>query len=409
MNRFDVMQNIQKPGGGKMLLLVMDGLGGLPEKPGGHTELETAESLNLDELAAEGVCGMHVPCGRGITPGSGPAHLGLFGYDPFEYLVGRGVLEALGIGADLSVGDVAVRVNFCTVDDDGVVVNRRGGGPDGVSRLQTPQNERLVEKLSGLEIDGVDIDIRTVKEHRAAIILRGDGLSTEDGLNDSDPQEVGRRPLEIKASNPEAQKTAELCTELVAKAADLLKDEQPANMLLLRGIDCYHRLPAFESVFGPRAAAIAAYPMYRGLAQLVGMTVLPTGETVSDEIDTLEAELGNYDFFYVHVKKTDSYGEDGNFAQKVHTIETCDKLVPRIRGLGFDVIVVTGDHSTPSLLKSHSWHPVPTLLWSKVCRTDDVRAFGERTCTHGGLGIFPAIDLVPQMLANADWLNKYGA
>jgi 2,3-bisphosphoglycerate-independent phosphoglycerate mutase len=365
---------------------------------------------------------MQIPCARGITPGSGPAHLGLFGYDPFEFLVGRGVLEALGIGVELHVGEVAIRVNFCTLNrtdetavvegrevPPGTVANRRGGGMDGVSRLATAQNKALVEKLNTLKLDGVELDVRTVKEHRAAIVLRGDELDTTGGLNDSDPQQIGLKPLPVQARTPAAKKTADLCNELAAKADELLKGEKPADMILLRGIDCYHKLPDFEEVFGPKAGAIAAYPMYRGLSQLVGMTVLKTGETVADEVDTLEAEFNNDDFFYLHVKKTDSYGEDGNFEGKVHTIEEFDPLVKRIRELGFDVIAVTGDHSTPSVLKSHSWHPVPTLLWSKVCRPDDVRAFGERTCNHGGLGIFPAVDLVPQMLANAGWLNKYGA
>jgi len=403
MVSFDVLRNLKRPDGGKMLLAVLDGLGGLPLEPGGRTELEAANTPNLDALAAESICGLHHPCAPGITPGSGPAHLGLFGYDPFAYHIGRGVLEALGIDFPLRDGDLAIRLNFCTVDGNGVVTDRRAG------RIPTDLNAKLCEKLRGIRLEGIELFVEPVKEHRAAAVLRGPGLDVGGGLNDSDPQVTGQPPREIEASDAAGEKTAALANAFAARAKELLKDERPANMVLLRGIDRFERFPSFTEVFGPRAAAIATYPMYRGLARLVGMKVLQTGDTVESELDTLAENLHGHDFFYLHVKKTDSYGEDGNFDAKVHVIEECDGLLPRLRGMGFDVIAVTGDHSTPAKLASHSWHPVPTLLWGPACRPDDVAAFGERACNHGGLGIFPAVDLIPTMLANGGWLQKFGA
>ncbi len=401
MDRFSLFRNIQRDTGGKMALVVLDGLGGLPKTPRGKTELETAKTPNLDALAKESICGLHIPCARGITPGSGPAHLGLFGYDPFEYDIGRGVLEALGIDFKLRKGDLAIRVNFCTIDQKGRVTDRRAG------RIETELNRELCGKLRQIKLKGVQLFVETVKEHRAAVVLRGPGLHR--GLNDSDPQETGTPPLEVKASHAGARKAARLCNAFAAKAKAILKNDRPANMVLLRGIDRYELLPDFTHVFGPSAAAIASYPMYRGLGRLVGMQVLKTGETIESEIETLRKNFDRYDFFFLHIKKTDSYGEDGNFPKKVQVIEHSDKLLPRIRKLGFDVIAVTGDHSTPAVMKVHSWHPVPTLLWSKVCRPDDVTKFGERACNHGGLGVFPAVDLIPMMLANAGRLQKYGA
>jgi len=401
MKRFDLFRSLKRDEGGRMLLIVLDGLGGLPRNPAGKTELETANTPNMDALAAESVCGLHMPCAPGITPGSGPAHLGLFGYDPFEYNIGRGVLEALGIDFELKHGDLAIRINFCTLDDKGLVTDRRAG------RIATEVNAKLCEKLRKIKLKGVELFVEPVKEHRAAVVLRGPGL--HGGLNDSDPQVTGHPPLEVKASTKQAEKAARLCNEFTARAREILKNDHPANMVLLRGIDRHELLSNFADIFGARAAAIATYPMYRGLARLVGMDVLKTGETVESEIETLRKDGAGYDFVYFHVKKTDSYGEDGNFDAKVHVIDDWDKLVPRVRKMGFDVIAITGDHSTPAVMKGHSWHPVPVLLWSGLCRPDDVKVFGERACNHGGLGVFPAIDLIPMMLANAGRLQKYGA
>jgi 2,3-bisphosphoglycerate-independent phosphoglycerate mutase len=386
----------------KIILLVMDGLGGLPREADHKTELEAAHTPNLDTLAAEGICGLQQPVLTGITPGSGPGHLSLFGYDPIKYQVGRGVLAASGIGFDLHEKDVAARGNFCTVDPNDRITDRRAG------RISTETNQELCGLLRTIKIPDVEVFVETVKEHRFLLVLRAEGL--DDALLDTDPQEVGKRPFPSKATSPKAKYTASIVKQFLDQAHELLHDHHPANMVLLRGFSQKPRWPTFQESFGLTSAAIAAYPMYRGLAKLLGMTVLQTGSTVEDEVSTLEDHWSDYDFFYLHVKATDSSGEDGDFERKVHVIEEVDRYLPRIRDLKPDVIIVTGDHSTPAQMKFHSWHPVPVLFWSSHCRTDGVTQFGERACITGGLGPrFPGMDLLPLALANADRLEKFGA
>ena len=386
----------------KIVLLVMDGLGGLPRDEDGLTELEAAHTPNLDRLAAEGICGLHEPVGPGVTPGSGPSHLALFGYDPIEYQVGRGALSAVGIGFDLSPKDVAARGNFATVDADGGVTDRRAG------RISTELNRELVAKLREIELSGVEVLVETVAEHRFLLVLRGEGLSQE--LDDTDPQQVGEFPVEPHATDQAAEKTARLVGQFVAQAREVLSDQPAANMVLLRGFARRPEWPSMEEVFGLRAAAITAYPMYRGLARLLGMDALEAEDALPAEVEVLERHWADYDFFYVHAKHTDSEGEDGDFEGKVAEIEHVDAEVPRIMRLEPDVIIVTGDHSTPSVLRSHSWHPVPVLIRSRYCRRDPVERFGERACMAGGLGPrIPATSLVPIAVANALRLDKYGA
>jgi 2,3-bisphosphoglycerate-independent phosphoglycerate mutase len=398
----EFIQNLVEKNDSKVVLLVMDGLGGTPVEPGGPTELEAAHTPNLDSLAARAVCGLQQPVGPGITPGSGPSHLGLFGYDPFKYEVGRGVLSALGVGFDLGFQDVAARGNFCSVDDHGRVTDRRAG------RIATDKNRELCQLLRQIELPQVEFFVQPVKEYRFLLVLRGKGLSGD--VSDTDPLEVGKKPLAPQAGSQEGEATARLVAQFVEQAREILADHDPANMLLLRGFAKRPSWPAMEEVYGLRAAAIAAYPMYRGVAKLVGMQVLETGQEVEEEFATLEEHWNDFDFFYLHVKRIDSAGEDGDFERKVALIEEVDGLVPRILDLEPDVIVVTGDHSTPSLMKYHSWHPVPVLLWSDRCRTDEVERFGERPCTRGGLGPrMPAVDLMPLALANAGRLEKFGA
>jgi 2,3-bisphosphoglycerate-independent phosphoglycerate mutase len=399
---FTIIRDLAESAETKIVLLVMDGLGGLPMEPGGLTELETADTPNLDRLAAHGICGLHQPVAPGVTPGSGPSHLALFGYDPIKYQVGRGVLSALGIDFDLKANDVAARGNFCTLDDDGRVADRRAG------RIPTEKNKELCALLRQIQLPGVEVFVETVKEYRLLLVLRGDGLSGE--LSDTDPQEIGEEPLEPKPSSAEAEETASLVREFVDQARQILADHHPANMLLLRGFSKLPDWPSFEKVFGLRAAAIAAYPMYRGVAKLVGMDVLNTGVSIGEELETLKTHWKDYDYFFFHVKPTDSAGEDGDFDRKVQLIEEVDAVVPQLLALEPDVLLVTGDHSTPSLLKYHSWHPVPVLLWSRHCRQDGVDRFGERACMAGGLGPrIPAVDLMPLALANAMRLEKFGA
>lgn len=400
--KLDFIQNLVKPADSKIVLLVLDGLGGLPSGPQGRTELEAANTPKLDELARRGVCGLHVPVGPGITPGSGPGHLGLFGYDPTEYKVGRGVLSALGVEFDLQHGDVAARGNFCTLDDQGVVTDRRAG------RISTEKNEELCDLLREIEVDGAEIHIETVKEHRMLFVLRGEGLSDE--INDTDPQETGKKPEEPKALSQAAEKTARLVSEFVEKAAEKLADHAPANGLLLRGFAQRPGWPTFEEAFGLRSAAIASYPMYRGVAKLLGMDPLDGPASLAEKCAVAREHWDDYDFFFIHKKNVDSRGEDGDFDAKVRAIEEADAELDALVDLDPDVVIVTGDHSTPAQLKYHSWHPVPVLLWSEHCRADTVETFGERTCLGGGLGArLPAIDLMPLALANALRLDKFGA
>ncbi len=402
MASLDLMKELSIPGQGKIVMLVIDGLGGLPVKPGGPTELEAAQTPNLDALAAESICGLNVPISPGITPGSGPSHLALFGYDPLRYEIGRGVLEACGIGFPLGPNDVAARGNFCTVDENGLIADRRAG------RIPTEKGAELCRILRTIQLPGVETFVEPVKEYRFVLVLRGEGLSG--GLTETDPQQLGVPPRKMEALIPEAQHTAELFNQWIAQARELLADQHPANMVLLRGPDKTPSLPSMAEVYGLKAAAIATYPMYRGVAKLVGMDILETGETLEEEVETLKTHWTGYDFFYFHVKKTDSAGEDGDFARKVAILEHVDEVViPAIISLEPDVFIVTGDHSTPALLRSHSWHPVPTLLHSKYCRPDEVKAFGERACMRGGLGLFSATDLMPLAMANALRLTKYGA
>jgi 2,3-bisphosphoglycerate-independent phosphoglycerate mutase len=401
MNLHELMRELREPAETKIVLLVADGLGGLPIEAHGGTELESARTPHLDACAREGVCGMSIPVLPGITPGSGPGHLGLFGYDPLQYRIGRGILEALGINFHVGPKDVAIRGNFCTVDDSGRISDRRAG---------RPTTERCVEMcrhLQAIRVPGLQVFVEPVREHRFVVVFRGDGLG--DAVNDTDPQQVGAMPLEAKGADEPSQLTATAVNQFVAEAARVLKSHAPTNMVTLRGFARYPKIETIQDIYGLKAAALAVYPMYKGLARLVGMDVVDAGTTLTDQVETLRNLFGNYDFFFLHYKYTDSTGEDGNFAAKIEMIERLDAEIPKIRALNPDVLVVTGDHSTPSKLRSHSWHPVPTLLWAKTCRPDSVTEFGETQCLRGGLGHFQAMYLLPLAMAHALRLNKYGA
>lgn len=388
---------------GKVVLLVMDGLGGLPLSPEGKTELETANTPNMDALAAKSVLGLHHTTPFGITPGSGQAHLALFGYDPVKYEIGRGVLSALGVDFDLGPHDVAARGNFCTVDADGVITDRRAG------RIPTETGEKLCKMLmEQVKLPGVELFVTPEKEYRFVLVLRGEGLSGN--VSDTDPQSTGKHADEAVATGPDGEKTAELVREFVRQGNEILKDQHPANSFVLRGFAGMPKWPKFNEVWGVNSLAIAMYPMYRGVAKVVGMTVMPPADSMSDEIRMLEENWDAYDFFFVHIKKTDSYGEDGNFDGKVRIIEEVDALLPRITALGPAALIITGDHSTPAKLKAHSWHPIPVLIYSPDARPDGITEFGERPCMHGSLGSrFEATDLVPYALAHAQRLEKFGA
>ncbi|HEX6313123.1 MAG TPA: 2,3-bisphosphoglycerate-independent phosphoglycerate mutase [Acidimicrobiia bacterium] len=390
-----------QPADTKILLVVLDGLGGYAAGEHG-TELEDAATPNLDRLAAEGVCGLVEPVGPGITPGSGPGHLGLFGYDPERFELGRGALSAAGLDFELRAGDVAARGNLCTLAGDGTVADRRAG------RVPDDEAAAIVARLQdGVRLDGAEVFFRHEREHRVLVVLRGVGLDPR--LGDTDPQATGVPPTPAEPLDPDAKRTAELVDALQDQVRTILAGEAKANFLLLRGFDTHRDLPGFAERYGLRAAAVAIYPMYRGIARLLGMDVLGRAADLDEQLDVLRGGWKDHDYFFLHHKHTDSAGEDGDRPRKIAAIERLDAVVPELRALGPDVIAVTGDHSTPSQMAAHSWHPVPALLWSERCGRDPVEHFGERWCLGGGLGLRPTKDLMPVMLANAGRLQKYGA
>lgn len=401
MNNLELIKEIAISTPSKIVLLVIDGLGGLPNPETGKTELETAHTPNLDQLAAKGICGLSDPVAPGITPGSAPGHLALFGYDPVSCIIGRGVLEAVGIDFDLQSGDIAARGNFCTVDEKGLVTDRRAG------RVSTEKCTELCQLLDGRSIDGVRVLVSPVREHRFAAVFRGDGLALE--VSDSDPLRVGVVPKTVTALNPEASKLASVANEFIAQVKTPLAEHYPANMVLLRGFSQHPQLPTMGEIYKLKPAAIASYPMYRGLAKLAGMEILQTGTTIEDEFMTLKQYYTDYDFFFLHIKPADNAGEDGDFVRRVKIFEQVDNALAELIRLEPDVIVVAGDHSTPAMLKGHSWHPVPIILYSKWCRPDQVREFSESACASGGLGRFPATQIMPLAMANALKLTKFGA
>lgn len=402
MDKLKLIHNMAVDNGSKIVLLVMDGLGGLPMQSGGKTALEAAHTPNMDALTARASLGMSDVVAPGFSPGSGPGHMALFGYDPLENLIGRGVLEALGIGFELRPDDVAIRCNFCTIDAGGNITDRRAG------RIPTDEATKRVEVLRQIEIPGVEIFVEPVKEYRFAVVLRGEGLSGD--IDDTDPQRTGVPILPITPRTSAAQKTAEILRKFVAAGEKLLADHAPANAFTLRGVAMDPGLPKFPDVYKMKSAAVAVYPMYKGVSRLVGMDVIEhDAESPAEEFAVVKKHWDEYDFFFVHIKKTDSYGEDGNFEARKKVIETVDAALPDLLALKPDVLVITGDHSTPAALKRHSWHPVPILLAADTVRNDPATEFGETACLHGSLGHIHHTDIMPLALAHALRLGKYGA
>ncbi len=397
----DLARRLSVANESKILLFVIDGLGGLPHSKTGRTELESADIPQLDRLARESACGFTVPVAAGVTPGSGPGHLALFGYDPLKYNIGRGVLEAVGIDFDLRPQDVAARGNFCSVDGKGVITDRRAG------RITTETCGELCTALRQIRLDGVELFVEPVREHRFVFVLRGDDLS--EAVADTDPQREGVEPLEPGATAPEGEATARLVARFVDEAKRILADKSPANMLLLRGFARRPDWPSMSEVFKLRPAAVAHYPMYRGLAKLVGMEALPVGPGLDDCIATVRENWGRFDYFFLHYKYTDTAGEDGDFERKVAKLEEVDAAISSLLELKPDVLMVAGDHSTPAVLAAHSWHPVPFLMRAPWTRADRCAAFNEPALQQGSLGTFPAVEALPLALAHAGRLTKYGA
>ena len=394
-----VVTEMARPEGMKALLLVMDGLGGYRTTERG-SELTEANTPNLDRLAGEGSLGLHDPVTRGITPGSGAGHLGLFGYDPLAYEIGRGALSAAGIGFELQPGDVAARVNFCTLDPDGTIADRRAG------RLPTEEAAAICELLvREIQLDGVEFFLQPEREHRGLLVLRGPGLDRD--LTDTDPQREGV-PCSTRGPLARGQRTAELVKQILDQARTLLAGRERGNFLLLRGFDSVKDMPSFPDRYQVKALAIAAYPMYVGISRLLGFETHQVDGAAPEEVDALAELLPDHDFVFMHIKKTDSAGEDGDFDRKVEAIEEVDALVPRMLEAGVEVLAVTGDHSTPAQMAAHSWHPVPVLLWGGTAAADGLPAFDEVTCRQGSLGRFEAKHLLPQLLAAAGRLTKYG-
>lgn len=399
----DISQLIQK-NNTKIVFIILDGVGGLPIN--GKTELEAANKPYLDSLAQTSACGMHIPVGHGITPGSGPGHFGVFGYDPLTYEIGRGVLEALGLEIELQKTDVAIRCNYSTLKK-GLIVDRRAG------RIPTEKNIELTSLLSEKinEIDGVKIILKPGKEHRFCLVLRfkENILENEAMVKDTDPQKEGKPPLDPEPLNGESAKVADIAKKFINQAKDILKNEEKANYVLLRGFSALPHIPPFEEKYGLKACSIAVYPMYRGITKLLGMETLKVEGDIKEEVELLKQVYKDYDFIFVHIKKIDSFGEDGNFDGKVKKIEEFDSYLPEITSLNPDILLITGDHSTPALLKAHSWHPVPLLLKSAYVFGGLSKAFTERECLKGELGIIPAISIMPLVLANSLRLRKFGA
>ena len=396
----DLIRRLSIPAETKVVLCVLDGLGGLPGSRG-RTELEAANTRHLDRMAADGAIGQTLPVGYGVTPGSGPGHMALFGLDPLTHEVGRGALEATGIDFDLDPQDLAARGNLCTVDADGVITDRRAG------RVATEITAEIVATLREIDLPGVELFVEPVREHRFVLVLRGAGLSA--AISETDPQREGVTVPACEALSPEAETTADLVNRFVAEARERLRDRAEANHLLLRGWATRPELPQLPELWKLRAAASAVYPMYRGLARLVGMEAIDAGDSFETQLEGLRKRWDEFDFFFIHYKWTDSAGEDGDFARKVKAIEQFDACLPELLELGPDVLVVTGDHSTPATMAAHSWHPVPLLIHGRHVRPDAQRHFTELECAPGGLGTMPAKEVLPLAFAHAGRLAKFGA
>lgn len=403
-NRDHLIEKLAVQNNQKIVLLVMDGVGDIPHKDFGYkTPLEYAITPNLDKIAKSAILGRTIPVLPGVTPGSGPGHLGLFGYDPLELVIGRGILEAAGLDMDIQDGDVAVRCNFASADPNGIITDRRAG------RIPTEKCEELCNLIGEYikEIDGVQIIIKPSMQHRFVVVFRGGNLS--DALTDSDPLLEGNAPLEVKALDKKAEFTASIANQFYMEARKVIKDLQPANSLLMRGFSARPRIPTMMERFKLNPVCIASYPMYRGLAKLAGMNVIEAGKSPEDTFRTYCDVCSKYDFFFIHIKYTDSNGEDGNFVEKAKAIEAVDKALPILMGKAPHVLCITGDHSTPAAMKAHSWHHVPVMLHSDFCGADGATRFTENECNKGGLGTFESRYLINYMLANAMKLSKYGA
>jgi 2,3-bisphosphoglycerate-independent phosphoglycerate mutase len=401
MKRTELIQKLKQPSQEQVVFLVLDGLGGVQKN--GKTELDAAYIPNIDSIAAKSETGLMTPIMPGITPGSGPGHLALFGYDPLQYIIGRGILSALGVKFPILDGDLAARVNFATVNEQFLVTDRRAG------RIPDDINQKMCDKIREISLPGVEFFIETEKDHRAALIFRGREFS--ENISETDPQKTGVSPLEVNPldDSDTSVATAKLLNQFLEKVKDKLKNEHPANMILIRGFALYTKILSFNELYGLNACSIAGYPMYRGLSSLAGMEVIDVESGVAPQFNKLREVWGKYDFYFVHIKYTDSFGEDGNFDKKVGVIEEVDTHIEKIVRLKPDVFVITADHSTPAIYKAHSWHPVPVLIQSRWSRESGVSHFSERNLQTGSLGLMNTVDLMSLVMAHSGRLAKFGA
>jgi len=421
MGRMELLARLAQPNERRIVLLVLDGVGDLRTDAQPRTALDEARTPNLDRLAARSALGRLVPVGAGITPGSGPGHLALFGYEPTapEVDIGRGVLEALGLGLEVPPDAVVARGNFATVDGSGLLTDRRAG------RIPTAEGERICARLARrIEAagsapgdalgDGIEVEVHPGEAYRFVLLFRAAAGTPplDPGLADTDPQQLGVAALPVQAAagaGESARQTADRIAPAVAALQAELQDEERANTFLLRGFSKPPVLPGVGELYRLRAAALAGYPIYRGVAKVCGMEIVDCGGSFGEVLDGLEDRWSDFDYFFLHVKGTDMAGEDGDLAAKVGVIEEVDALLPRLLDLGPDVLAITGDHSTPAPMQAHSWHPVPLLLWSEGCFVDECSRFTEVEAIRGAIGTIPACDLMGLLLANAGKLAKFGA
>ncbi|MBI3847529.1 MAG: 2,3-bisphosphoglycerate-independent phosphoglycerate mutase [Planctomycetes bacterium] len=399
----EVWRPLLHDNGSKIVFLVMDGLGGLPREGDGSTELEAARTPNLDSIAPRSALGLFDPVGPGITPGSGPGHFALFGYDPVENTIGRGMLSAMGLGFDVTPRDLTIRCNFATLDREGRVADRRAG------RISTEKNRELCTRIARAmkPMPGVEVFLETEAEHRALLVLRGDDLHED--VAETDPGVTGELPVEPTAKSPSSRRSSEALVRLLAQVREILRDEPQANFILLRGYARFRAYPSMRERYGLRSLAVAGYPMYLGISRLLGMDTHRETGGIAAEFDRVAALIKDFDFAFCHVKKTDSTGEDGNFDAKVHVIEEVDAALPKLLAAKPDVLVVAADHSTPSRLRGHSWHPVPVLLYAATARYDRLARYTERQAAAGSLGRGPLKNVMLLAVAHAGRLKKFGA
>jgi 2,3-bisphosphoglycerate-independent phosphoglycerate mutase len=394
----------------KAMLIVMDGLGDRPIKElGWLTPLEAARTPNLDALAARGVSGLMNAIGFGLRPGSDTSHLAILGYDIEKYYTGRGTIEVAGLGMELKAGDVALRGNLGTVNDKLLVVDRRAG--------RITDTGPFVAELDGLTYQGVTLLARPGTGHRAGIILRGPGLSSR--ISDNDPHEVGVKVHEVHPldDSKEAAFTAKVLNHFLAEAHRILaanplnqerikQGKPPANYLLGRGAGYYKQIVKFEERYGLHACTIAGGGLYKGIGAFTGMDViqvagatgLPNTDIAAKFRAGLAALKGAYDFAFVHVKATDTFGEDGDFTGKMNFINRIDEAAALLLDAPH-LLAVTADHSTPCALKRHSGDPVPLMMVGDgLVRTDEVATYGERSCARGGMGRLTGLQVMPEII-----------